>query len=203
MTFMNQTVPLRCRSPYGLPAAALLLAAIASGNPARAAWPPAGGLPITRWAKDVSPDRAVLPEYPRPQMVRQSWLNLNGLWDYAITPKEAVAPGKYQGKILVPFPPQAVLSQVNQALDDKQSVWYHRILEIPSEWSGQQVLLNFGAVNWEAHVEVNGKIVGTHTGGYDSFTCDITHALRPSAGRILSSGRGIPWKAVSRMASSR
>ncbi len=77
---------------------------------------------MTRWAKDVSPGRAVLPEYPRPQMVRQSWLNLNGLWDYAITPKEAVAPGKYQGKILVPFPPQAVLSQVNQALGEGQSV---------------------------------------------------------------------------------
>jgi hypothetical protein len=76
-------------------------------------WPPPSGVPMTAWGKEISPDKAVLPEYPRPQMVRQEWLNLNGLWDYAITPKAATeSPAKYDGRILVPFPVESVLSQV-------------------------------------------------------------------------------------------
>jgi hypothetical protein len=177
---MNHSMFLQRRSPCGLPFAELFVLMLLGGNLAGAKWPPPEGLPMTRWAKDVSPDRPVLPEYPRPQMARQAWLNLNGRWNYAVTPKEATAPGRYQGKILVPFPPQSVLSQVNQSIDDKHCIWYHRTLEIPAAWAGQRVLLNFGAVNWETRVAVNGKEVGTHSGGYDGFTCDITEALRPS-----------------------
>jgi hypothetical protein len=146
---------------------------------ALAVWPPSDGVPMTRWGKEISADKPVLPEYPRPQLVRHDWLNLNGPWEYAISPKESAAPAQYAGKILVPFPPQSVLSQVNKSVDDKSQIWYRRQFEIPAGWSGRRVLLNFGAVNWETHVTVNGKPVGMHTGGYDGFDFDITDALKP------------------------
>jgi len=182
---MNQTACLQLYRPIGRAAVALMASVIFNGNLAGAAWPPPEGLPMTRWAKDVSSNQPVLPEYPRPQMVRKAWLNLNGLWDYVIVPKEAAAPSDYQGKILVPFAPQSVLSRVNKPVDDKHCIWYHRTVEIPTAWKGQRVLLNFGAVNWEARIEVNGKLVGTHTGGYDGFTCDISEALRPAGPQEL------------------
>ena len=141
---------------------------------------------MTRWGKQVSPDKPVLPEYPRPQLVRQQWLNLNGPWDYAITAKESPAPTSYQGKILVPFPIESVLSQVNKRIDENSRLWYHRTLAIPAAWSGQRVLLHFGAVDWETIVAVNGKILGTHRGGYDGFSYDITDALVPSGPQELS-----------------
>ena len=82
---------------------------------------------MTAWGKQVSPDKPVLPEYPRPQMVRKQWLNLNGMWDYAITPKAASeAPAKYDGRILVPFPVEAVLSQVAKKVDKNNRLWYAR-----------------------------------------------------------------------------
>ena len=112
---------------------------------------------MTRWGKQVSPDKPVLPEYPRPQLVRQQWLNLNGLWDYAITAKESPAPSGYQGKILVPFPIESVLSQVNKRIDENSRLWYRRTLAIPAAWAGQRVLLHFGAVDWETVVAVNGN----------------------------------------------
>jgi hypothetical protein len=148
-------------------------------------WPPPEGVPLTRWAREVSPDRPVLSKYPRPQMVRRAWQNLNGPWDYAITAKEAAEAGAYQGKILVPFPPQAVLSQVNRAVGEDQGLWYHRTFEVPRAWAGQRVLLHFGAVNWQSRVTVNGKLVAAHTGGYDEFTCDITDALRAAGPQDL------------------
>ena len=140
---------------------------------------------MTRWGRLISPDKPVLPEYPRPQMVRQSWLNLNGLWDYAITAKDAPAPAAYSGKILVPFPIESVLSQVNKRLDENSRLWYRRRVQIPAAWSGQHILLHFGAVDWETTVQVNGKLLGTHRGGYDGFTFDITDALRPTGPQEL------------------
>ena len=169
----------RRRSFFTLIGTGLLAAIFLGDSLGGETWPPPQGLPMTRWAGDVSPDRPVLPEYPRPQLVRRAWLSLNGPWDYAIAPREAASPGPYQGKILVPFPPQAVLSQVNKPVDGKQCVWYHRTMEIPAGWAGKHVLLHFGAINWQSRIEVNGKEVGTHTGGYDGFACDITAALRP------------------------
>ncbi len=140
---------------------------------------------MTRWGRLISPDKPVLPEYPRPQMVRQSWLNLNGLWDYAITAKDAPAPAAYSGKILVPFPIESVLSQVNKRLDENSRLWYRRRVQIPAAWSGQHILLHFGAVDWETTVQVNGELLGTHRGGYDGFTFDITDALRPTGPQEL------------------
>jgi hypothetical protein len=144
-----------------------------------AAWHPAAGPLMTRFAKDVSPENC-LPEYPRPQLVREAWKNLNGLWDYAITPKDAPQPEKWDGKILVPFAVESALSGVMKPVDAKSRLWYHQSFELPAKWGEQRVLLHFGAVDWETIVSVNGKQVGTHRGGYDGFSFDITDALKAS-----------------------
>jgi len=141
------------------------------------AWKPAEGPLKTQWADEVNPG-SVLPEYPRPQMVRQEWLNLNGLWDYAIIPAAAVKPKKFDGKILVPFCPESSLSGVGRSVGPENRLWYHRAFELPESWAGQQVMLNFGASDWETKVWVNGKEIGSHKGGYDAFTFDITDALK-------------------------
>lgn len=161
----------------------LILATIAAGLisctawSAQTSWQPAAGPLKTRWAKDVSPTK-VHPEYPRPQMVRKDWLNLNGLWDYAITPKDAAQPGNFQGRILVPFPVESALSGVMKPVTEKDRVWYRRDFELPRRWSGQRVLLHFGAVDFDATVWVNGKQIGQHRGGYDPFSFDITDAIK-------------------------
>ena len=92
-------------------------------------WPPAAGPLMTRWAKDVSPANA-LPEYPRPQLVRDAWQNLNGLWDYAIADKDASQPELWDGQILVPFPVQSALSGVMKPVTEKQCLWYHRTFKL-------------------------------------------------------------------------
>jgi hypothetical protein len=142
-----------------------------------AGWQLAKGPLATRWAKKVSPDNA-LPDYPRPQMVRKDWKNLNGLWDYAIAGKDEAQPQSYEGKILVPYPIESALSGVMKRLDEKSRLWYRRTFEIPKAWSGKRVLLHFGGVDWEAAVYVNGKEIGAHRGGYDGFSFDVTDALR-------------------------
>jgi hypothetical protein len=150
-------------------------------------WKPAKGPLMTKWAKDVTPDK-VHPEYPRPQMVRKDWQNLNGLWDYAVTAKDADAPKKYQGRILVPFPIESALSGVMKRVDEKSHLWYHRTFSIPKGWAGKRVLLHFGAVDWEATVWVNGKKLGEHRGGYDAFSFDITDALKKDGEQELIVG---------------
>ena len=132
---------------------------------------------MTRWAKEVGADN-VHTEYPRPQMVRKSWLNLNGLWEYAIVGKDELKPANFDGQILVPFPVESALSGVGKAVGEKRHLWYRRTFEVPGEWSQRRVLLHFGAVDWETVVWVNGKKVGSHRGGYDAFTFDITDALK-------------------------
>ena len=93
--------------------------------PLFAAWQPAKGPLATRWAKDVSPEK-VHAEYPRPQMVRADWLNLNGLWDLAITSKEARKPDTFDTQILVPFPVESALSGVMKPVGETQRLWYRR-----------------------------------------------------------------------------
>jgi len=142
----------------------------------RADWQPAKGPLMTRWAKQVSPNKAH-PEYPRPQMVRKSWLNLNGLWEYAIRLKDEGQPKKFDGQILVPFPVESALSGVMTPVGEENRLWYRRTFEIPNKWADQHILLHFGAVDWDATVWVNSKQVGSHRGGYDPFIFDITSAL--------------------------
>src|SRR5438552_1531163 len=109
-------------------------------------WHPAPGPLMTRWAKDVSPTNA-LPEYPRPQMVRKDWLNLNGLWDDAIVAKDDPTPQKFDGKILVPFPVESALSGVMKRVSEKEKLWYRRTFELPPAFAGKRTLLHFGAVD--------------------------------------------------------
>ena len=133
---------------------------------------------MTRWAAEVSPTNAH-PEYPRPQLVRPDWLNLNGLWNYAITPLSAGAVTNFGGQILVPFPVESALSGVMRRLDENSTLWYQRSFRVPPEWSGRRVRLHFGAVDWRTRLFINGREVGQHRGGYDAFSFDITDYLHP------------------------
>jgi len=158
-----------------LSAVALLVTSCA----AESTWKPADSPLYTRWATDVSPDN-VLPEYPRPMMVRKEWLNLNGLWDYAVTDVHTDEPTRYDGKILVPFPIESALSGVKRKATKSDRLWYRKTFELPRLWKQKRILLHFGAVDWLTTVYVNGRELGTHRGGYDPFTFDITEALKPS-----------------------
>ena len=148
------------------------------GVEAARAWEAAKGPLMTRWSSDVSPEKA-LPEYPRPQMVREKWTNLNGLWQYAIRPKAAEQPIRWDGEILVPFCVESALSGVKKAVKPEERLWYKRKFSSSALAGEKKLLLHFGAVDWACTVSVNGKEVGKHTGGYDPFTFDITAALKP------------------------
>ncbi|MCY2990663.1 MAG: chitobiase/beta-hexosaminidase C-terminal domain-containing protein [Planctomycetota bacterium] len=167
-------------------ATALLLASPAVLHAADAptqSWKPAKPVLMTRWGKTVTPEN-VLPEYPRPQMVRREWQNLNGLWEFAVgAPDDAAPVGKTLARrILVPFPMESALSGIGETAE---CVWYRRTFEVPAGWKGQRALLHFGAVDWETTVFVNGKEAGKHSGGYDPFTFDITDALTPGGPQEL------------------
>jgi beta-galactosidase/beta-glucuronidase len=130
----------------------------------------------TQWADEISPEE-VLPEYPRPQMARDEWQNLNGLWDYTILPKDEGQPQGFQGQILVPFAVESALSGVKKRVGKENVLWYKRSFEVPADWEGHRVLLHFGAVDWEATIFINGTKAGIHQGGYDPFSFDITDFL--------------------------
>ena len=124
-----------------------------------AEWQPKQAPLMTKWAKDVTPEN-VHPEYPRPQMVREKWVNLNGLWDYAIVAGDAAKPEKWDGKILVPFPVESALSGVMKRVPDNHRVIYRRSFATPEMPKEGRLLLHFGACDWETVVSVNGKKVG-------------------------------------------
>ena len=110
-------------------------------------------------------------------MARSAWVNLNGLWEYAVRDSAAPRPGRFDGKILVPFPIESQLSGVQRAVTDQQRLWYRHTFRLPSAPRGIRWLLHFGAVDWEATVFMNGSAVTTHRGGYDPFTVDVTEEL--------------------------
>ena len=143
---------------------------------AAAQWKPADSTLVTRWTKDVSPNNAH-PEHPRPQMVRDNWVNLNGLWQYAVLGRDEDRPETFDGEILVPYPIQSALSGVKKAVTPEDRLWYRRTFAVPQSVGDNRLLLHFQAVDWEAEVRVNGKPVGGHRGGYDPFSFDITDAL--------------------------
>ena len=154
----------------------LCLGAMVSPAAALAQWQPGAGPLKTPWTDDVKPENAHL-EYPRPQMARGDWLNLNGLWDLAIAPKESAKPEVFPKQILVPFPVESALSGVMRPVSETDQLWYRRSFVIPKGWVGRRVLLHFGAVDFEAAVWVNGIELGRHRGGYGAFSFDITDAL--------------------------
>ena len=141
-------------------------------------WAPVGNNIKTEWASKIDPSNP-LPEYPRPQMVRKNWVNLNGLWNYAVTEASAES-FKSEGRILVPYAVESSLSGVGRRITKNDALWYERSFSIPKDWEGKNVLLHFGAVDWQAEVYVNDQQVGEHRGGYDPFSFDITPYLKKS-----------------------
>ena len=147
-------------------------------------WSPVEGKIMSVFAKDVNPKKPH-PEYPRPQLVRKQWENLNGLWDYAITGENDAQPESFDGKILVPFAIESALSGVGKKVGPDNRLWYKRTFTVPAAWKGERVRLNFGAVDWDSTVFVNGKEIGNHKGGYSPFSYDITDALTESGVQTL------------------
>ncbi len=130
---------------------------------------------LTKWAGEVDPLKPWL-KYPRPDLVRSSWMSLNGLWDYSITQK-GLKPEKWDGSILVPYPVESALSGVKKKVSETENLWYKRTFRIPNVWKKKHILLNFEACDWETTVWIDGNEVGSHRGGYDPFTFDITKSL--------------------------
>ncbi|MBN1271980.1 MAG: chitobiase/beta-hexosaminidase C-terminal domain-containing protein [Candidatus Aminicenantes bacterium] len=167
------------------PAVLILMGISVSGcGTPKAEWKP-GEVPLkTRWTGEVSP-ADVLSEYPRPQMVRQDWLNLNGLWEFAVISRDVEKPDRFDRKILVPFPVESALSGVCERINKSQKLWYRRSFNIPENWREKNILLHFGAADWETGIWVNGQKAGFHRGGYDSFFFDITTFLEKGASQEL------------------
>jgi beta-galactosidase/beta-glucuronidase len=147
-------------------------------------WQIAGEKIRTTWAEQINP-LSPLPEYPRPQLVRALWKNLNGLWEYAITPSGESLPKTFQGKILVPFAPESALSGVNKTVGPDNALWYRTMFTVPSTFKGKNTLLHFGAVDWNAEIFINGVKAGSHNGGYDPFTFDITSLIKGGGQQLL------------------
>ncbi|GAA3753508.1 AbfB domain-containing protein [Salinactinospora qingdaonensis] len=137
----------------------------------------------TPWTDDVSPSNA-LPEYPRPQLVRDEWQNLNGTWEWAPAQEGDEPPfGRpLDREILVPYPVESALSGI---VEDTDRMWYRRTFTVPDSWDDRHVKLHFDAVDWEADVWVNGTKMGDHRGGYDRFSFDMTDALQEGENEIV------------------
>jgi beta-galactosidase/beta-glucuronidase len=161
----------------------LLLLTTAS-NAQTPSWKIVEGKITTPWASNVDAS-SPLPEYPRPQLVRETWMNLNGLWDYAIAPKSQSSISSYQGKIMVPFAVESALSGVGKTVGMDNQLWYKRTFTIPQNFAGKNTIIHFGAVDWQCEIFVNGKKAGDHKGGYDSFSFDITTLLNKSGPQQL------------------
>ena len=141
-------------------------------------WKAVEGKIMSQWAKTVNPDN-VWQEYPRPQFERAQWKSLNGLWDYAILKTHQIQPKRYQGKILVPFSFESALSGVGQNISPEDKMWYRKNFELPKNWTGKDVVIHFEAVDYKSAVWVNDVLVGSHKGGFDRFSFNITPYLKP------------------------
>lgn len=151
---------------------------------AQAQWKPVGDKIKTPWAEQVNPAN-VLPEYPRPQLERGDWQNLNGEWEYAIKPAGDVEPATFDGKILVPFAVESSLSGVQKEVGENNELWYKRTFSVPSAWKNKDIVLNFGAVDWKADVFVNDILIGSHKGGFTPFSFNITPYLTGKSNQKL------------------
>ncbi|HEY4107660.1 sulfatase-like hydrolase/transferase [Puia sp.] len=139
----------------------------------------------TPWTAQVS-QQLPHPEYPRPQFVRAAWANLNGPWDYAITGVTQAQPPVWEGKILVPYPVESLLSGVRRSVGPDSLLWVHRRFSVDTAWQTKRILLHFGAVDWKTRIWINGRELPAHEGGYDAFSYDITDALQPGGEQELT-----------------
>ena len=140
-------------------------------------WKAVEGKIMSQWAKKVNPEN-VWQEYPRPQFERAQWKNLNGLWDYAILKTNQIQPKRFQGKILVPFSFESSLSGVGKNIHPEDKMWYKRNFTLSENWKEKDVILHFEAVDYKCAVWVNDILVGTHKGGFDRFSFNITPYLK-------------------------
>ena len=178
-------VAARWRRLAAVTAAALSASAgllVCAASPAAAFAPKTPPL-TTPWTNQVSTTNP-LPEYPRPQLTRPDWLSLNGIWQFAgaaslSTPPVNTPLGE---EVLVPYPIESALSGI---MRHENYMYYRRTFAVPAGWSGRNVQLNFGAVDWQSKVWVNGTLLGTHEGGYDKFSYDVTGALRAGANEVI------------------
>ena len=138
---------------------------------------------MTKWASEIDIDNP-FPEYPRPQMVRGEWKNLNGLWEFQGGQKADKVPVNttLKQEILVPFAMESAISGVMEYHD---RAWYRRTFDVPSKWEGRKILLHLDAVDWESEVYINGKSLGVHKGGYDQITYDIAPYLKDEGSQEL------------------
>ena len=164
----------------------VLLFSIVS-NAQQPGWQIVPGHITTQWAKDVNSSNT-LPDYPRPQMQRSQWQNLNGLWQYSIVPvsNDKSIPNVFDGNILVPFAVESALSGVAKTVGKDSILWYQTIINTSSKLKNKKVLLHFGAVDWRSEIYINGNKIATHEGGYDPFTVDITNSLKKGSKQRLS-----------------
>ena len=139
---------------------------------------------ITEWGEAVTPENAWT-EYPRPQLQREKWTNLNGTWDYAVTPiATEQAPSEWSGKILVPYCLESKLGGVQRLLDASEALWYRRAIKT-KKTEGKRLILNFEAVDYRCEAFVNGQSVGTHVGGNTPFSFDITDAIHDGENELI------------------
>ncbi|MBP9988615.1 MAG: glycoside hydrolase family 2 [Ruminococcus sp.] len=138
----------------------------------------------TRWTDEVD-FNCPLNEYPRPQLVRNDWQNLNGIFEYAITEIQNEIPTVFDGEIIVPFAIESYLSGVEKTLTANNLLWYRKKFRLDSCFEGKRTILHFGAVDWRSKVYINGNCVGTHQGGYTPFSFDITDCLNDSENELV------------------
>ena len=149
-------------------------------------WKPAGSKILTEWGEKINPQQPH-PEYPRPMLVRKNnWQNLNGLWNYAITPaSNTIFPKDWEGQILVPFAVESALSGVGKEVGKDNALWYQRTITLDKKVNKDNIILHFGAVDWQCDVYLNNNLVGRHEGGFDPFSMDITKFVKKGSKQEL------------------
>ena len=147
-------------------------------------WHPVGNRIKTKWGNNLKPEN-VWQEYPRPQLERKDWLNLNGIWLYSIKDIDSKKPEKFDQKILVPFCLESSLSGVMKPLNETQILWYYKEFEIPKKWKDKNIIIHFNAVDWKSELYINDDKIGEHYGGYSEFNFDITKNLKTGKNKII------------------